>query len=186
MATKKSISSLEESGMKRVLVVGNLATGKSTVTCKIAARLNLPAYHLDSHFWKPGWNMPDKGEWSAWVNRAVLKEEWILDGNYPSSLLHRASRADTLVFIELPCYVSLYRYLRRTASRSRSGQADIPYGADESIRLRNIRAIFRFSQDVHPKILEAAALVPSVLVFKSTEAAMDWAVQLAPDDELRP
>ena len=160
--------------MRRVLVVGNLASGKSTLARQLAAKVALPIYHLDRHFWQSGWTMPDKEEWKLWVDDTISKPSWILDGNYVSSLLRRAALADTIVFIDIHWTTALYRYLARSILRTREGQDDIPSDVSEAIRWRNIRAILRFSRESFPVISEACTVVPNAAVFRSTEEALAW------------
>ena len=168
--------------MRRVLVVGNLASGKSALARQLGARVALPVYHLDRHFWRSAWTMPDKEEWRAWVDDIISKPSWVLDGNYVSSLPRRAARADMIVFINIPWTTALYRYIVRSIRRTREGQGDIPSDASEAIRWRNVRAILRFSREILPIISEACAVIPNAVVFRSTEDALTWVRGLPASD----
>lgn len=168
--------------MKRVLIVGNLASGKSTLARQLGAKVALPVYHLDRHFWRSGWTMPEKEQWSVWVDDIISKPSWVLDGNYASSLPRRAAQADTIVFIDIHWTIALCRYFARSIRRTREGQGDIPSGLSEAIRWRNIRAVLRFSRDILPAISQACAVVPNALVFRSTEDALTWVRGLPPCD----
>lgn len=45
--------------MKKILILGISGAGKSTLARLLGAKLNTEVIHLDAHFWKPGWEMPE-------------------------------------------------------------------------------------------------------------------------------
>ena len=49
--------------MKRILIIGNGGSGKSTFAKKLHKKLNLELIHLDNLFWKPNWVQTPKLEW---------------------------------------------------------------------------------------------------------------------------
>ncbi|MCB0319265.1 MAG: AAA family ATPase, partial [Bdellovibrionales bacterium] len=52
---KQSIQFYNLSKMKRVLIIGNAGSGKTTLAKKLSLQLKIPLVSLDSLFWKPGW-----------------------------------------------------------------------------------------------------------------------------------
>src|SRR4051812_13992982 len=100
--------------MRRVMVVGCAGAGKSTLARKLGALLNLPVVHLDRHFWRPGWQLPDMSEWRAHADELAAQPAWIIDGNYSNTYETRMARADTLVWLDLPRAVCIRRVLLRT------------------------------------------------------------------------
>src|SRR5688572_20555021 len=74
------------SSMKRIALIGNGGSGKSTVARQLGVLLGLPVYHLDALLWKPGW-VPTTDEESIPLQRdLVARESWIIDGNYGSTM----------------------------------------------------------------------------------------------------
>jgi len=98
----------------RVLVMGCSGSGKSTVARELSKITGLPAVHLDQHYWRPDRTEPDKALWSAEIASLVAQPRWIMDGNYSSTLADRLSRADTVVFLDMPTALCLWRVLCRT------------------------------------------------------------------------
>lgn len=88
--------------VKRVLVVGSPGSGKSTFSKRLAARTGLPLTHLDDLYWNRGWAQVDRAVWTRRLEGALAGESWLLDGNFSSSLLKRAYRADTVYFLMFP------------------------------------------------------------------------------------
>lgn len=113
--------------MKKVLVIGSGGSGKTTLAKRIAASLNLELIHLDSIYWKPGWVETPKAEWLKTVEEIVKREAWIMDGNYSGTLDLRILACDTVIFLDMPRIVCLWRVLKRLVlnwNRNRSDMAD--------------------------------------------------------------
>ncbi len=100
--------------MQRIMIIGCGGTGKSTLAKRLGEKLGIPYYHLDQLYWKPGWVESKKEEWAPKVEEIANKEKWVIDGNYGSTMEIRLKRADTVIFLNRPWYVSLYRILVRT------------------------------------------------------------------------
>lgn len=101
-------------------MIGGSATGKTTTSRALAARLGVPHIELDSLHHEAGWR-----EASAEVLRtrveaalAAASDGWVIDGNYHGKLgLFVFERADTVVFLDLPLRTALRRVLWRTLRR---------------------------------------------------------------------
>jgi adenylate kinase family enzyme len=105
--------------VRRVIVIGNTGSGKSTFGTALAAKLGVPYTDSDDLFWLPGWQEVPNEDFRASLEDATSGEEWVLVGNY----LSRATditwpRADTIVWLDLPLVLVLSRSVRRTATRA--------------------------------------------------------------------
>jgi len=122
--------------VKRVSVVGGSSTGKTTLARELARRLGVPHVELDALHHGPNWE-----EASADVLRdrveealAAAADGWVVDGNYHGKLgLLVQERADTVVFLDLPLALALWRVLRRTGRRILSRE-ELWNGNRESLR----------------------------------------------------
>jgi adenylate kinase family enzyme len=89
--------------MKRVAVFGNAGAGKSTLAKQLAAITRLPLYPLDLIQFKPGGGEVPHQEYLKAHDDLLRRDEWIIDGfGSVASAWERFSRADTLVYIDLP------------------------------------------------------------------------------------
>jgi adenylate kinase family enzyme len=109
--------------MRRVSLVGNSGSGKTTVGAALAARLAVPFIELDSIFHQPGWQPLAIEQFRARVAAVTAGEAWVVDGNYSATVLDLVwPRADTLILFDLPRATVmrqvLLRTLRRTISRA--------------------------------------------------------------------
>jgi len=96
-----------------VAIIGPGGSGKSRLARELGRRLDLPVIHLDDLFWKPGWVESDREEWEALNRQLVQGERWILDGNYGGTMEIRLDAADTIVLLDPPPLLCIWRVLRR-------------------------------------------------------------------------
>lgn len=117
--------------MKRVLIIGSGGAGKSTLARRLGEKTGIEVIHLDKLFWHPGWVRTEKKEWLEIVRRAIEKESWIMDGNFGSTLEMRARAADTIVFMDIPRHICIYRILKRWVMYNRDTRPDMAEGCEE-------------------------------------------------------
>lgn len=164
--------------MQRVLVIGVSGAGKSTFAIELGQRTGLPVVHLDREYWQPGWIEPDEATWSATITRLLEQERWILDGNFGGTLERRLVACDTVVFLDLPRHVCLWRVLMRRLRHHGGSRPDMAPGCHERVSLkflwwiwtyrhRRRRNILRRLQQLRPGqtaiVLRSAADVASYL-----------------------
>ena len=106
--------------MQRVSVVGSSGSGKSTFAERLAARLGVLLIQLDALNWGPNWTPVEVETFRERVRAATAAEAWVCDGNYSSVRPIVLERADTVVWLDLPLRVCLWRVVRRTVRRSRT------------------------------------------------------------------
>ncbi len=108
--------------MRRVVVFGTTGSGKSWLAERLAQRTGLRVIELDALFWARDWQPAPLELFRHRVEREVgamdaAGEGWIVVGNYGQvrDLVWRP--ADTLVWLDLPLPLVMWRLLRRTIRR---------------------------------------------------------------------
>jgi adenylate kinase family enzyme len=104
--------------VRRVSVVGNSGSGKSTVAAALSVRLGVPHHELDAVFHQPGWTELPTPEFRHRVAEIAATERWIIDGNYSRVRDIIWARADTVVWLDLPRPVVMRQVVRRTIRRA--------------------------------------------------------------------
>lgn len=99
--------------MKRVVVIGSGGAGKSTFSRKLSEATGIEVIHLDGLYWKPNWQKTPAEEWERTVAGLVKRESWIMDGNFGGTREMRIRAADTVIFMDPPRRVCMYRVLKR-------------------------------------------------------------------------
>jgi len=90
----------------------------------LAERLDLPLLELDSIFHLPDWTpLPDE-EFRAQAAEFTACDRWVVDGNYTSLGIGDIvwSRADTIVWMDLPKRTVMRRVVARSVSRAATGE----------------------------------------------------------------
>jgi adenylate kinase family enzyme len=101
--------------VQRVLVIGQSGAGKTTLARELAALLRLRHLELDAFFHGPGWTPTPT--FVGDVDAATSGSGWVADGNYSPVRDLLWSRADTVVWLDLPRLTTLRRVVLRTAGR---------------------------------------------------------------------
>lgn len=97
----------------KIMIMGSAGAGKSTVARKLGAIYNIPAFHLDKCFWKPGWVMSTPLEQAEIHKKLMAKDNWVIDGNYSAFFEARAEHADKIIYLNISRWRSFYRVLKR-------------------------------------------------------------------------
>lgn len=106
--------------MKRVIIVGPGASGKSTLAARLGEITGLPVIELDKLFWRPGLAATPHDEWVAIQRQLAAQESWIMDGDLgPYDLIDvRLRAADAVVFLDFSSLRCAWRAIRRSRERA--------------------------------------------------------------------
>ena len=152
--------------IKRVAVIGCIGAGKSTLARALGEILGLPVVHLDRLWWQDGHyritgpetvmsRTMDSDAFRQRQRELAREEAWIIDGGYIPDLDIRLARADTVVFLDLPRRVCLWRLLKRHNRR----RSDYPEGVREGLGWARllITWIWAYPSKKRPEIQRAIA-----------------------------
>jgi adenylate kinase family enzyme len=143
--------------MNRVAVIGCSGSGKSTLSRELGARLNIPVIHLDCVFWQPGWIEPPREEFAANVRKVVAGEHWILDGNYGNTQHIVLPAADTIVWLDLPRRVCMWRVIKRLIMYFGRNRPDLAEGCPEKVDFEFLEYVWNFPTDSRPRMMSRLA-----------------------------
>ena len=147
--------------MKKVIIIGCPGSGKSTFARGLAERTGLPLFHLDMLYWNADKTTVPKEVFRARLKEILAKDEWIIDGNYASTMEWRMEKCDTVFFLDMPVETCL----EGVESRRGKPRTDMPWvetEADEEF----IAFISSFIAESRPKIMELLDSVNGKTVVK--------------------
>ena len=125
--------------MQRIMVMGPPGSGKSTLAHRLGTELGLPVFHLDQLYHRPGWVPAPTEDFRADVERITQGSAWVLDGNYTSTIGPRLWAADTLIYPDIPTWLTMARIIRRILSSYGKVRADAAPGCPERLNMEFLR-----------------------------------------------
>ncbi len=156
--------------MKKVLVIGSGGAGKSTFAHRLHKATGLPLIHLDKIHWQPNWTAPPKPEWRKTVEKLLAGDEWVMDGNFGSTMDIRFRACDTIFYFDLPPLVCVYQALKRVAKYYKKTRPDMGAGCAEKLDFEFLEWVWNFPKNSKPEIEEKLALYAAgknIIRFKS-------------------
>lgn len=103
--------------MQRVVIVGTTGAGKSTLAERLAARLGGAFVDIDALNWGPDWTPAPVPILRERLSAALAGDCWAVAGNYSKVRDIAWGRADTLIWLDYPLPLTLWRLFRRTVRR---------------------------------------------------------------------
>ena len=146
--------------MQKVMILGCCGAGKSTLAQQMATILHLPLLHLDAHFWKSGWVESESEDWKQSVAALLKQETWVMDGNYSGTLDLRLPHADTIVFLDLPHWLCLWRIGKRWWQYRGVTRPDMAANCPEHLNWPFLKYVWNFPRKKRPKILQRLQHLP--------------------------
>ena len=158
--------------LQKVVVIGSPGAGKSTFSRKLRDVTGLPLYYLDMIWHKPDRTTISRQEFDAKLNDILMKDKWIIDGNYNRTIEIRLKYCDTVFLMDFPLDICL------SGAESRVGKEreDIPW-TEAELDSEFKQFILDFSKESLPRIyqlIEKYGKDKSVYIFKSREEAEEY------------
>lgn len=103
--------------MRRVVVGGSTASGKSTFARAVAEKMGVPLIELDAIRHGPNWTETPDDRFRELVAARTSADAWVVDGNYSMTRDVTWGRADTFVWLDYSLWLILWRLFLRTNRR---------------------------------------------------------------------
>ena len=157
--------------MKKIIVVGCPGSGKSHFSRALHEVLGIPLHHLDMMYWNEDKTTVPKEVFLERLDRVLSSDEWIIDGNYSSTLEMRLLLCDTVFFLDYDTDVCL----RGVRERRGKPRADMPW-VEECEDREFTEYIKAFADTQRPRMLEIFKRYPekSLIVFRSRQESDEY------------
>lgn len=159
--------------MKRVIIIGCPGSGKSTFARYLHNKTNIPLFHLDMMFWNEDKTTVDKAIFKERLLNVIQKSEWIIDGNYASTIELRLQVCDTVFFLDYPLEICL----DGVKSRRGKKRTDMPWIEQENEEDEEfIEFIRNYRVENRPKVLELLDKYSckKIYIFKNRSEAKEF------------
>ena len=163
--------------MKKIMVIGCPGSGKSTFSRTLHKLTGIPLFHLDMMNWNSDRTTVDKVVFLERLSNTIQKDEWIIDGNYGSTIELRLQSCDTVIFLDYPLNVCL------DGVKERRGKVrtDMPWVENEDEEDTDfIEFIKNYNYQSRPKVMELLDKYfhKDIYIFKARNEADEFLNQL--------
>ena len=136
--------------MKKIIVIGCPGSGKSTFSKALHKLTKIPLYHLDMLFWNADKTTVEKSVFLDRLFKITENGEWIIDGNYGSTMELRMQKCDTVIFLDYPVDVCL------DGIKERKGKprSDMPWIESDEDDREFVEFIKNYNSQSRPKVIE--------------------------------
>lgn len=162
--------------MKKIIVIGCPGSGKSTFARALHDITGIALFHLDMMKWNADRTTVSREVLIERQKAAMARDEWIIDGNYGSTMEMRLKACDTVFFLDYPLEVCL------SGIESRRGKArpDMPWietEPDEEF-LSFVRA---YNTEKRPEVLRLLVQYADrdIIIFDSREESERYLRKIA-------
>ena len=108
----------------RILILGRTGSGKTTLARELAGLVDVPHVELDSLYFGPSFSTAPLPVLRERTSAAIAGERWVTDGNKKAVRDLVWPRADTVVWLDYPVAVSLWRLGKRAVWRTSKIKAE--------------------------------------------------------------
>jgi adenylate kinase family enzyme len=156
--------------MQRIIIIGSGGAGKSTLARHIGHALNMPVTHLDQLFWQPNWRAVDRETLITRQQAIVMQPQWIMDGNYTGTLDIRLAHADTVIVLNMPRWLCVYRVVARRITYHGQTRPDMGADCPEQLTWEFLRFIWHYPKRIPALKARLAAMPDKRVIFLHSPA----------------
>lgn len=162
--------------MEKVIIIGCPGSGKSTFGRKLKSIIGLPLYHLDMMFWNEDRTTVSKEVFIRRLQETMSNSEWIIDGNYGSTMEMRIKECDTVFFLDYPTEICM-EGIRERIGKPRS---DMPWIENDNVDEEFISFINGYNLESRPSVIELLEKysTKNIIVFHSRAESEEYLLSL--------
>ena len=124
--------------MQRVMIVGGPGSGKSTLARLLGEKTGLPVFHMDMIHWQPNWVERPRDEKAKLAHAIEIQDKWIFEGGLSVTYGNRMARADTLIWLDVPVGIRIWRVVKRMVKHWGQARPDLPTGCNEGLTAQTL------------------------------------------------
>lgn len=161
--------------MKKIIIIGCPGSGKSTLARALHKKTGIYICHLDMLYWNADKTTVEKEVFLERLSEAMKRGEWIIDGNFSSTMDMRMAACDTVIFLDYPTDGCLDGIKARVGKK----RDDMPWiETEEDAEFTEF--IKSFNKNQRPQIIELLEKYKDkqILIFKNREEADEFILNL--------
>ena len=148
------MSSSRPPSPRRIIVRGTSGAGKTWMARAIGEILGIEPTEIDAISHLPDWQERPREELKTILSRVVESDAWIIDGNYGGTMGIRFSAADTVIFLDFPRWLCIFRVIRRRLQYRGRNRPDMAPGCPEKIDWAFLKWVWGYRTRSRPRVLQ--------------------------------
>lgn len=159
------------------MIIGCPGSGKSTFSRSLHDITGIPLFHLDNLNWNSDRTTVEKKVFLERLSNVIQKEEWIIDGNYGSTIELRLQSCDTVFFLDYPLEICLEGIKERKGKT----RTDIPWvESDDEDDPEFVEFIKNYNSQSRPHVMELLNKYSNkdIYIFQNRESAKVFLAKL--------
>ncbi|MGM9904065.1 MAG: topology modulation protein [Enterococcus sp.] len=144
----------------KIMIIGQSGAGKSTLARTLHSITAIPLFPLD-RLWLTTDYTKEAKKWFDKEQKSFMETntEWIIEGNYPSSINQRIKQADLILLLRITRGEALYRIIKRSIKRkfNINTRPDVPEEFTEKFDKEYIKFLayaWNFQKETEPVMIE--------------------------------
>lgn len=126
----------------KILILGIVGSGKTTIARKLSNKLNIKHYEIDSIVHDDIKCIKRSKSDQIRIFNKINKSSWILEGTFRRNQEHIINSADIIYFIDIPKYIRYYRIIKRFI-KQKIGIEKINYKVD----IKLLKDMFKWTKE---------------------------------------
>jgi len=144
---------------KKILIIGNIACGKTRLARQIHQFLNIPILHVDRIQFDPQLNIQPHPQTIRQIQEFQNQDSWLIDGHGPLDILIQSfEKADTIVFCDYPVWkIYLFLSLRWLKILFGFKRQELPAHSSElqwAHFIKSYRTVKKIDKVMRPQIIQ--------------------------------
>lgn len=132
---------------KKILIIGNGGSGKTSLSLKLSNLLNYPILHLDSIYWIDGWKKNSLKNFEEKTHQFMQSDSWIIEGTPMPDIQFRIKQADLVIFLDINRVICIWRLLKRSFKNMLHYRtSDAKKSPADFLNLKTVTWIWSFDQ----------------------------------------
>lgn len=140
--------------MERILIIGCSGAGKTTLALQLSEKLGLPLVHLDALYWRDNWQGISNEEFDRLLIEELIKQKWIIDGNYGRTIPLRLEYCDTVIYLDYSRLTCIFGVFKRVARWYGKTRPDMGENCPEHVDFEFLKFIWTFNKKYRERYLK--------------------------------
>lgn len=145
----------------KIVVVGNIAGGKTRLSRNLAQLHGVPITYVDQIQFFPGMKIRPLQETRDALKKITEQEHWLIDGYGPLDLIEkRFQMSDHVVFVDFPIWRHYWWCTKRQIQNIWSRREELPEGCNELTwehTMKLYRTLWQMHTKMRPELLRIFA-----------------------------